>query len=62
MSEIHYTNTVAAAQDNLDEANRQLERAIADEKAGAIDSDRLAKLRELRDLAAADLTRVVKEN
>ncbi|MCQ9165307.1 hypothetical protein [Arthrobacter sp. STN4] len=62
MSESEYSNPMQLAQDNLDEANRQLAQANADFNAGKITQKRLDQLHELRDFAAADLTRVLKEN
>ncbi|HSU71495.1 MAG TPA: hypothetical protein VLI70_08565 [Micrococcaceae bacterium] len=62
MSEIRYVNTVKSAQDNLEEANRQVAHAKADYNKGAITLERLRQLEELRDTAAADLQRVIKEN
>ena len=62
MSEIQYVNSVKIAQDNLEEANRQLAQAKVDYGKGAIPVERLHQLEELRDTAAADLQRVLKEN
>ena len=62
MSESEYSNPMQLAQENLDEANRQLAQANADFNAGKITQERLDQLHELRDFAAADLTRVSKEN
>ncbi|MFI5085224.1 MAG: hypothetical protein ACHP7K_04760 [Actinomycetales bacterium] len=62
MTEIHYVNTVKAAQDNLEEANRQLDQAVKDHAAGLITEQRLAQLKELRDISVADLARVMREN
>lgn len=62
MSESDYTNPLQLANDNLEEANRQLARATADFSAGKIPQSRLDQLHELRDIAAADLTRVTREN
>jgi cellobiose-specific phosphotransferase system component IIA len=62
MSPINYVNAVKMAQDNLDEANRQLAKATTDFAEGHIPEARLLQLHELRDIAAADLVRVVKEN
>jgi outer membrane protein TolC len=62
MSETEFSNPVALAQHNLDEANRQLASATSDFNAGDITQARLDQLHELRDFAAADLVRVTKEN
>lgn len=62
MSETEFDNPVKLAQDNLDEASRQLAIAIKDFNAGDISQARLDQLTELRDTAKADLDRVVKEN
>ncbi|WP_155848495.1 hypothetical protein [Arthrobacter sp. 35W] len=62
MSPINYVNPVKMAQDNLEEANRQLAQATTDFAAGRIPEARLLQLHELKDIASADLARVVKEN
>lgn len=61
MSKIHYENPLKLAQDNLEEANRQLTHAKANFASGDISAERLAQLEELRDTAALDLQRVLKE-
>ncbi|NVM95841.1 hypothetical protein [Arthrobacter wenxiniae] len=62
MSESDYTNPLQLAHDNLEEANRQLAQATTDFNAGKITQARLDQLHELRDIAAADVNRVAKEN
>ena len=62
MSETEFNNPVKLAQDNLDEANRQLTRATNDLRDGFITQARMDQLHELRDTAAADLQRVMREN
>jgi outer membrane protein TolC len=62
MSEIQYVNTLAIAQRNLDEAERQVKEAQKAYKAGSITEDRLRQLEELHEIAAADLERVRREN
>jgi outer membrane protein TolC len=62
MSEIQYVNTLAVAQRNLDEAERQVKEAQKAFKAGDISEDRLRQLEGLHELAAADLERVRREN
>lgn len=46
---------------NLKEAERQLKKAEKDRQTGAIDDERLAELKHLRDIAADDMRRVSKE-
>ncbi len=62
MSNIQHVDPVTRAQENLDEANRQLTQAQRDYTKGAIDHKRLTQLEELRSTAAHDLQRVMKEN
>ncbi|MGO4383457.1 hypothetical protein [Specibacter sp. RAF43] len=61
MSESEFSNPLKLAGDNLQEANRQLERATDDYNNGRISRHRLDQLHELRDIAVEDLARVVKE-
>ncbi|MCZ2403807.1 hypothetical protein IV498_11575 [Paenarthrobacter sp. Z7-10] len=62
MNEIHYVNSVKLAQENLEEANRQFEHAKRDFAAGDISPERFAQLESLKDTAALDLQRVLREN
>jgi predicted nucleic acid-binding OB-fold protein len=62
MSRIQYVNAVKLAQDNLEEANRQLTHAKQDYAEGNISPERLHQLEELRNIAAQDLQRVIKES
>ncbi|MBG0739083.1 hypothetical protein IV500_06680 [Paeniglutamicibacter antarcticus] len=62
MSNIQYVDPVKTAQDNLDEANRQLAQAQRDHSKGAIDQHRLTQIEDLRQTAAQDLQRVMKES
>ena len=62
MSESDFNDPMQLANDNLEEANRQLAQATADFHAGKIPQSRLDQLHELRDIAAADVNRVAKEN
>ncbi len=62
MSNIEHVDPVKSAQDNLDEANRQLTQAQRDYTKGAIDQRRLTQLEDLRNTAAQDLQRVMREN
>lgn len=60
MNEI--VNAVEAAQRNLDEANRQVDKAALDVHKGAIGEERYEQLVHLRDICAEDLRRVIEEN
>ncbi len=62
MSNIQHVDPVKSAQDNLDEANRQLTQAQRDYTKGDIDQHRLTQIEDLRNTAAQDLQRVMKEN
>lgn len=55
-------NPVELAQQNLDEANRQLKKAQLDVASGAISEARLQQLEHLRDICSEDLQRVIREN
>lgn len=50
------------AQANVKEAERQVEKAKKDLAQGIISEDRLRQLEKLRDIAAEDLRRVIKES
>lgn len=62
MSQTPYVNPVKIAQDNLEEATRQLAQATKDLQSGKITQHRFDQLQELKDIATADLGRVLKEN
>ncbi len=53
---------VEMAEDNLKEAQRQLDKAEKDHRDGFIDDHRLSELRRLREAAAEDLQRCTKES
>ncbi|WP_125615036.1 hypothetical protein [Specibacter cremeus] len=62
MNDTEYVNPIQLAQQNVEEANRQLAEAEKHFRAGDITEARLEQLRELKDIAVADLARVIKEN
>ncbi len=53
---------VEMAEANLKEAQRQLDKAEKDHRDGSIDDHRLDELRRLREAAAEDLQRCIKES
>ncbi|GAA1340558.1 hypothetical protein [Arthrobacter roseus] len=53
---------VEMAESNFKEAQRQLEKAEKDHRKGSIDDHRLDDLRRLREVAAEDLRRCIKES
>lgn len=55
-------NPVELAQQNLDEAHRQLTQAKLDIQSGEISQQRYEQLEHLRAICAEDLQRVIREN
>lgn len=53
---------VDMAEKNLKEAQRQLDKAEKDYRSGEIDEQRLKELRRLRETAAEDIQRCIRES